>query len=333
MPIINLRDWDTSGTLGPSSGGIAPKPQLSSEQIIGMLTGLISKGQENKKASNQDLQWRQAAKAELGVDLPLGMGKLYPEMVQKKFEANLDPEKKLYEQLLSGVNNPSTPAATAEAVDYSQIPGTQPATPTNGLGVDSGKILRGLISKKFGIPYEELMTPEEKQNKRTDTLQGEIAKKELSSMATMLPKLDQAFQAANQLEDLYYKGATPDANPLKARLTGIPDAILAKSGGNPQLNAYMNNLKAFSGLISKGGFGEAGMLTQQDIERVINAFPTSSSSAEEAKLGFAEVKKILGAARSRFENTKKNYISGGMTGDILKDRQNQGGTPDPLSLR
>ncbi len=323
MPIINLRDWDTSGTLGPSSGGIAPKPQLSSEQIIGMLTGLISKGQENKKASNQDLQWRQAAKAELGVDLPLGMGKLYPEMVQKKFEANLDPEKKFYESIFGGISNP-TPTANG-------IPENTP--PENNLGVDSNKIMRGIISKKFGIPYEELMTPEEKQNKRTDTLQGEIAKKELSSMATMLPKLDQAFQAANQLEDLYYKGATPDANPLKARLTGIPDAILAKSGGNPQLNAYMNNLKAFSGLISKGGFGEAGMLTQQDIERVINAFPTSSSSAEEAKLGFAEVKKILGAARSRFENTKKNYISGGMTGDILKDRQNQGGTPDPLSLR
>ena len=127
-------------------------------------------------------------------------------------------------------------------------------------------------------------------------------------MTTLLPKLDQADQAVMQLETLFKGGASPDKNPVVARVSGVADYLGAKSGFNPKLNAYLNNRKAFAGLIAKGGFGEAGMLTNQDIERVVSALPGSSSTPEEAKIGFQEVRNLLSSARKRFEDKKSQYL-------------------------
>ncbi len=142
------------------------------------------------------------------------------------------------------------------------------------------------------------------QEKSIDT---EVSKKELMSQAQALPKLEQALQSVTQLEDLFYKGATPDTGAMAARITGPFDVIKARSGFNPNLNSYLNNRKAFAGLIAKGGFGEAGILTNQDIERVVSALPSASSTKEEAKIGFQEVKILLQSARDRFEKRKQEY--------------------------
>ena len=180
-------------------------------------------------------------------------------------------------------------------------------------GVETPEGFINVGGKLFKDPsFKRMLTPEERTNK----LQDEIDKKELSSMATNLPKLDQAFQATSQLKDLFYGALTPTdvkkgdvVGGIKNRLSGPLRTVAATIGTNPQLNRYLANRKAFSGLTSKGGFGEAGMLTNQDIERVINALPNEYSTSKEAEIGFKEVEGILGAARTRFENKKKEYLS------------------------
>lgn len=135
--------------------------------------------------------------------------------------------------------------------------------------------------------------------------------KELSEMQKTLPKLDQASKALGQLETLFYEGFQPTQDPVKARtVQGISAAVSSRAGFNPKGQAYLNNRKAFAGLIAKGGFGEAGMLTDQDIKRVTNALPNEFSTAEEAKTAFGEIKKILSSARKSYEQ-KRGQVFGG----------------------
>jgi len=161
--------------------------------------------------------------------------------------------------------------------------------------------------------YKRLPTPEE----RGIELEDEVAKSELTSMSKALPKLDQADQAAGQLKGLYDRAVKPESvekgdlfGGLMYRASGIPKTVMGMSGANPELNRYSADRKAFSGLISKGGFGEAGMLTQQDIERVASILPNEYSTKEESDIAWEEVKNILGSARKRFEEKKNSYKQG-----------------------
>lgn len=154
----------------------------------------------------------------------------------------------------------------------------------------------------------------EKEMKKLDV-------KELSEMQKALPKLDQANTTLDQLEKKYYEGLNPDKNPLNARAGGLSRKIAAASGFNPAAKTYMNNKKAFAGLISKGGFGETGVLTQQDIERVTAALPNEYSTKEEAAQAFEEVRSILKAARGRYEDKRKSVLGN-------KKSENQ----DPLGI-
>ena len=166
--------------------------------------------------------------------------------------------------------------------------------------------------------YKRNLTPSERTNK----LQDEIDKKELSSMATNLPKLDQAFQAAGQLKSLFYKAVQPKSvkkgdvlGGVAARVSGPFQSGASAIGANPLLNRYLANRKGFSGLIAKGGFGEAGMLTQQDIDRIVAILPDAGSTKEEADQSFTEIEELLGAARKRFEDKKSAYMKRGTVAD------------------
>ena len=154
------------------------------------------------------------------------------------------------------------------------------------------------------------------QDERGVELEDAIAKDELSQMSKALPKLDQADQAAKQLQDLYGQAVDPGSvkegdvmGGLMYRASQIPKTATAMVGANPELNRYSANRKAFSGLISKGGFGEAGMLTQQDIERVASILPNEYSTKEESDIAWREIQALLGSARNRFNEKKDSYLN------------------------
>jgi hypothetical protein len=181
---------------------------------------------------------------------------------------------------------------------------------SKGLMRVGGKVIRD-------PSYKRTLTTKE----RSDKLQDEVDKKELTTMASNLPRLDQAFESVSQLKNLFYNAVNPvsvnEKDPLAlkipkglyARVSGPFKVTDAASGLNPKLKIYLNNRKAFSGLIAKGGFGEAGMLTNQDIERIKAILPDASATKEEADLAFQEVESILSAARKRYEQKKKSYLN------------------------
>lgn len=176
------------------------------------------------------------------------------------------------------------------------------------------------------------------QEERSRELEDSVAQAELKDMAKALPKLDQANQAANQLKDLYGRAVKPNSvkpddviGALVNKLSGVPKTASALIGTNPELSRYSKNRKAFSGLISKGGFGEAGMLTQPDIERIASILPDEYSTQEEANIAWSEIEGILSSARKRFEDKRSQYVQNpGSIVEPLVDLEDE--DQDPLGI-
>jgi hypothetical protein len=184
--------------------------------------------------------------------------------------------------------------------------------PVYTIGADGFPMLVGNLPKGSQvIPPTSMLTPEDK-------IKNEVAKSELVESAKMLPKMDQAFEAVSMLKDQYYKGFTPKSvgkgdvvAGIKSRLSGAGEDLKAGVGASPDLQTFKNNRGAFASLISKGGFLESGVLTDQDIARVLKAIPTEYSTKEEADKGWAAVESILTSARKKYEGKVGKFGSSG----------------------
>lgn len=83
-------------------------------------------------------------------------------LLQKKaeIEAQFNPDVQFMNWIMDGAGNQPQQAIDTTGMDM----GTGKVVGVGGgagMGVVRGKLIRGLLSKKFGIPYEELQTPEE----------------------------------------------------------------------------------------------------------------------------------------------------------------------------
>ena len=173
-----------------------------------------------------------------------------------------------------------------------------------GVSVDLGDGMR--------VSGKENLSPNQKIfNKATE--------KDVLSLAQLLPKLSQAEAAVNQLEAQWNRGASPVSvkpgsnvalGSATKFLSGAKNYISASSGTNPELRTYLADRGAFSSLISKGGFLEAGMLTNQDIGRVLQALPGRFTTKEESNAAWREIKSIMSSARQRFEQKKGSLLQG-----------------------
>ena len=163
------------------------------------------------------------------------------------------------------------------------------------------------------VPKGTKIVPSSTMQSSEDKIREAVTKSELTSAAGILPKMDQAQEAVKMLKEQYYKGFSPSdvqkgdiQGGLKARIGGLGQSAMSAVGANPDLNVYKSNRGAFASLISKGGFLEAGVLTNQDIERVLKAVPDEGSTKKEADTKWQEVEGILGKARSRYEKKFSN---------------------------
>src|SRR3990167_4861316 len=148
-------------------------------------------------------------------------------------------------------------------------------------------------------------------------LEREIEEKDLMEQAKALPRVDQALQAVTQLQNLYKEAVSPKSvrrgdlyGGFSARVGGIPKTLGALIGARPELKQYINQRKGFSGLLAKGGFGEAGMLTKNDIDRISRILPSEYSTKQEAVLAWKEIDDLLSSARRRFEEKKSRLVGG-----------------------
>jgi len=94
----------------------------------------------------------------------------------------------------------------------------------------------------------------------------------------------------------------------------------AKAGGAPKAKAYMDQRKAFLGVLARSMGGERGVLTDRDIERIDAALakfgpnPTSNDSKDEADLKWNTIFQIIDKAEERWLQS----ISNESRSEILK---------------
>jgi len=157
--------------------------------------------------------------------------------------------------------------------------------------------------------------------------------KTLSSQASELPKLDRAFDAVKSLKDQYNRSISPVSIGKKEnvvsgwarkQMQGIGANISSASGTNPEMNRYKANKAGFASLISKGGFMEAGVLTQEDIERILNILPSEYSTKEESDIAWNEIEGVLSSARNRFESAGGTSQFGSNASQPPAQEQSQG---------
>jgi hypothetical protein len=182
-------------------------------------------------------------------------------------------------------------------------PATKRITTQEGIEV-TGAVPKGA---KFITEKEPPKTEQEK-------LEFQAKRKELATSLQMLPKLDQAVTAIGNLKAQFFRGFTPKSikegdvkGALKEQLRGLKARVESVAGARAELGTYLADREAFSSLISKGGFMEAGMLTNQDIQRVLTALPKPGESIEKVNAKWRELEGILSSARKRFENRYKTF--------------------------
>lgn len=184
------------------------------------------------------------------------------------------------------------------------------------------------LVKNFGI------TPEVNQNneitfeipmqsalEQKALLGGKLKEKELSSIVEKLPNLDRAMAALDSLKETFDSAWQPKSIEEGQSIEGLMERIRGTGSipleswtqTNPELHTYLSNVGAFSSLLSKGGFMEAGVLTNQDIQRVLQALPKPGYSKERVELGWETITDVFTNSRKNYEQKLKEYSVNGKT--------------------
>ena len=207
-----------------------------------------------------------------------------------------------------------------------------------GLANAQTKWMSGLGS----MPDEEGLVLDSvgKSGPRFINQKARLQQKQAESQIKDLPKLDRAFDAVSQLKNQYQSALNPvsiqrGSNPLigaiRKGFQGASQKAMSVGGANPELNRYLANREGFASLISKGGFMEAGVLTNEDIKRITSILPSEYSTQEEAGMAWDEIEKILSSARQRFESTEGSMFGG--RADNAPDASSTSNMPDVESIK
>jgi hypothetical protein len=275
-----------------------------------MLTGIIGKAQEKSQANNQDLQWRQAAKSELGIDLPIGMGKLYPEMVQKKFETAQDlsahPERTAMAKMFeTGQQGSGGDVVYRDVVTGQEVP-QEKAVADISAGNTNYTISRKEISKS-GIKEVPVSKPADLANVQ--------AKKDRSDFI-----VGRTQDALNTIAEVkagkkYFGavGPVPTVNPWGY------ERKKWEANVNKLLSGKMIELMTQMKEASKTGATGFGQLSEREGQILRDA-----STALNRGLSPDDAEKYLTEMEGILQKVINKNSTPGMTGDILQDRQQVG---------
>src|SRR3990167_10332973 len=234
------------------------QPQTSADQLFSFINGMDEQSQKKQQKEIED----EKGQRELYKNLREVVSS--PEAATKK-ATSLYRQTGFIEKMVNGERNVFQPpneetesyglAARKTRADLAKTEAETAKLTAEPAAMTSSATLPEVFVRVAGKvvkdpTYKRNLTPSERTNK----LQDEIDKKELSSMATNLPKLDQAFQAAGQLKSLFYKAVQPKSvkkgdvlGGVAARVSGPFQSGAAAIGGNPLLHRYLANRKGFSG--------------------------------------------------------------------------------------
>lgn len=116
-----------------------------------------------------------------------------------------------------------------------------------------------------------------------------------------------ALNIVSQLEQAYNQ-----AGGAQGRLGGLASTLAGKAGANDAVSVYNDNKMAFLSNVARS-LGEKGVLTDQDIERIAKAFPSPTSTKQEAAAKWAMIKTIINRGLSNATKSYGGSDSGGLS--------------------
>lgn len=289
------------------------------EKVLNIGAGYTRKG--------RDKAYRKSAARVMGIpeeDLAVFTRQEQQELLKEKLKARqsqessialekarmeLDPEKAFYNKMFAQMGEQETPQANP--LEGSVIPGTEPvdSSVAENTQINPGMILRGLMSKKFGVPYEQMMTLEEKKQKIQNEVDKAIAleqNKPLSSeSAGKLAMVTQAEKDLNEAEGLLF----PDGvfSPSMAFQTNFP------GGGVPATEGRQVYSKVLNAVNAKLRVETGAQANPSEVKNILERFlPTMRDTDETAKDKFRRLKEFMSTTRSmidprgRFKKTENN---------------------------
>ena len=148
-----------------------------------------------------------------------------------------------------------------------------------------------------------------------DEYQNIVGRKTLGMSGINARKVREAianFNSADSMlsaiEDLTYKVVTAE-NPEDIPAQYISGRIESISRYNPDAVVFLSSLDAFSSMLTRAA-GEKGVLTTQDVQRIINALPKLTDTKASAKLKIDTLKSLYEAIKSGSVSAYTQPISG-----------------------
>lgn len=137
----------------------------------------------------------------------------------------------------------------------------------------------------------EILTEKEYISRLTGKGGGPAVESEdVQQLRSARAMVDQVEQLYNNMVGEEYQGAGAGA---AARLKGVSRSVGSFLGTNESARIYKNFVDSNLSLIAKGLKGEAGVLTNQDIQRARGAIPKLGSSPQEAKAALETLKQQI----------------------------------------
>lgn len=125
--------------------------------------------------------------------------------------------------------------------------------------------------------------------------------KSINNAATVIDQIERAYTAAVGNE---YEGF---GSGVAARLKGLGRTVTDLTGTNQEFTTYKKLVESNLTLIAKGMKGEAGNLSDQDIKRARDSFPSRFNSPQEAQAAFDALRELL---RSNLSNYGQVIVEG-----------------------
>jgi len=226
------------------------------------------------------------------------------ELVKKKaeVEAQYNPDTKLMNELFD--SNTTLLGNSGNIPMKNRINGGQESI-LGGVNLNKGMLLRGILSKKFGVPFEQMMSPEEKQTQLTQ----DVEKTQAQELAKGIPtsetgKVALARESIKNIQDiksiLFPTGEAKSFKRSTAFASNLPGGSLpilpSRGWGKAEQEIFRKMGAALSGrqLIQTGVAARP-----EETQKLISQFAPSGGSNPEAALnGLTEL-----------ENFYKDYLN------------------------
>jgi len=227
-------------------------------------------------------------------------------------------------QAMQPQQDPMTSFGQEQGINLQDYTGEEGQVMVNPSGPSAIKKEKSRLDLEKARFEQQGRTPEGIRKK----METDILEKEVMTSSANIPKLENAFNAIKQLKQQFDKSANSKSVKrgdvgagIANKFYGMKKSASAAIGADAELKTYLNNRKSFASLISKGGFLESGVLTNQDIQRVLNSLPDEYSSTEEANAGWREIDLILQSGLENYNKKKEKLFSSlGANGTVKENK-------------